>query len=64
MLGLKRVATKLPKTRTLELDFYAKYLEAWMKQIPADRFRIILFEEQIKKNWDQTLYDIYDYLGL
>lgn len=64
LLGLKRVAMELPKMRILEYGLYAKYLKVWMKQIPADRFRIILFEDQIKRNWDQTIYDIYKYLGL
>jgi len=63
-LGLKRIATEMPKMRIIEFGLYAKYLDAWMKQIPADRFRVILFEEQIMKNWNQTLYDTYDYLGL
>jgi len=64
MLGLKRVAIEYPKLRILEYGFYAKYLEAWMRQIPAERFRIILFEEQIKRNWEQTLRNTYHYLGL
>ncbi len=64
LLGLKRVAMELPKMRILELGLYAKYLRVWMKQIPANRFRIILFEDQIKRNWDQTICDTYEYLGL
>lgn len=64
MHGLKKVAIEHPKMRILEYGFYANYLETWMNQIPGDRFRIILFEEQIKKNWDQNLYDTYNYLGL
>ncbi|MGB3212046.1 MAG: sulfotransferase [Desulforhopalus sp.] len=63
-LGLKKTAMELPKMRILEYGLYAKYLKVWMKQIPAERFRIILFEDQIKKNWDKTLFDTYDYLGL
>lgn len=64
MLGLKRVAIEHPKMRILEYGLYARYLEAWLKQVPAERFRIILFEQQIKKNWETTLHDIYGYLGL
>ena len=64
MLGLKRVAIEHPKLRILEYGFYGRYLEAWMGQIPAERFRIILYEQQIKRNWEQTLRDTYLYLGL
>ena len=64
LLGLKRVATELPKLRILEYGLYAKYLKAWMRQIPPDRFRIMIFEDQIKKDWAQALYDTYEYLGL
>ena len=64
LLGLKRAATRYPKTRILEYGFYAKYLNVWMKKVPADRFRIIIFEDQIKKDWSQTLIDTYEYLGL
>lgn len=64
LLGLKRVATEHPKLRILEYGYYAKYLNVWMKAIPANRFRIIVFEDQIKKNWSQTLIETYEYLGL
>ena len=63
-LGLKNIATDLPKTRILEYGLYVKYLKIWMKHIPAERFRIIIFEDQIKKDWDQTIYNVYEYLGL
>jgi hypothetical protein len=64
LLGLKKVATEHPKTRILEYGFYAKYLNVWMNHIPSDRLRVIIFEDQIKKNYDQTLVDTYEYLGL
>jgi len=64
LLGLKKVATDRPKVRILEYGFYAKYLTVWMEHIPSDRLRVIIFEDQIKKNHDQTLVDIYEYLGL
>lgn len=64
LLGLKKLATAGPKMRILEYGFYAKYLNVWMKHIPSDRLRIIIFETQIKKNYDQTLADTYEYLGL
>lgn len=62
--GLKQIAVEHPKLRILEYGLYAKYLNVWMKRIPPDRLRIILYENQIKKNWYKTLADIYDYLGL
>lgn len=64
LLGLKEVATTLPKMRIAEYGFYAKYLKTWMKHIPPDRFRVIIFEDQIKSNWDRTLADTYEYLCL
>ena len=64
LLGLKRVAIEHPKLRILEYGYYAKYLNVWMKAIPSNRLRIIIFEDQIKKNWDQTLIETYEYLGL
>ena len=63
-LGLKRIATEQPKMRIVEYGYYAKYLEAWMKSVPSDQFRVIIFEDQIKKNWDRTLKETYQYLGL
>ena len=64
LLGLKKVAATLPTTRIVEYGFYAKYLKLWMEHIPSDRFRVILFEDQIKRNWDQTIIDTYKFLGL
>lgn len=64
LLGLRKVATEMPKMRILEFGLYAGYLNAWLKHIPSDRFRILIFEDQIRKNWDLTLTDIYSYLGL
>lgn len=64
LMGLERIATEHPKLRILEYGYYAKYLKIWMNSIPPDRLRIIIFEDQIKKNWDQTLVETYEYLGL
>lgn len=64
LLGLKEVATRFPKMRIVEYGLYAGYLKVWMEHIPSDRFRVIFFEDQIKNNWDQTLTDTYEYLGL
>ena len=63
-VSLKKAATKYPKMRILEYGLYAKYLKVWQERIPADRFRIIFFEDQIVRNWDQTLCDTYEYLRL
>ncbi len=64
LLGLKRIATEYPKLRILEYGYYAKYLNAWTKTVPEDQLRIIIFEDQIKKNWLHTLSETYQYLGL
>lgn len=63
-VGLKRAATQYPKMRILEYGLYAKYLKVWMEQIPPERFRVIFFEDQIVRNFEQTLRDTYEYLGL
>ncbi len=64
LLGLRKVATEMPKMRILEYGLYARYLNTWLKHIPSDRLRTIIFEDQIRKNRGQTLADIYNYLGL
>lgn len=64
LLGLKKVVTTMPKMRIAEYGLYAKYLKIWMEHVPSDRFRVIVFEDQVKKDWDQTLADTYEYLGL
>ncbi len=63
-LSLKKLATEQPKMRILEYGLYAKYLKRWLDQVPKERFRIIIFEDQIKNNWDHTLRDVYEFLGL
>lgn len=63
-LGLKKLAIEQAKTRILEYGFYARYLNVWKRYVPPDRLRVIIFEDQIKKNWNQTLMDTYEYLGL
>ncbi len=63
-LGLTNVIKEHPRLRILEYGLYAKYLKVWMKHVPSDRFRVIVYEDQIRKNWDQTLSDTYEYLGL
>lgn len=64
LLGLKKVATTLPKMRIVEYGLYAKYLKIWMEHVPSDRFHVVIFEDQIKNNWAQTLYRTYNFLGL
>ena len=64
LLDLRKVATDYPKMRILEYGLYAGYLKVWMKYVRPERLRIILYEDQIKKNRDQTLADIYQYLDL
>lgn len=63
-LGLKKVATEQPKRRILEYGLYAKWLRVWSESVPSNRLRIIFYEEQIAKNADKTLTDIYEYLCL
>jgi len=63
-IGLKQLASRRPKMRILEYGFYAKYLKVWKNRVPSERFRVVLFENQIKRNWDQTLYNIFHFLDL
>jgi len=63
-LGLKKLATQYPKLRIVEFGLYAEKIEVWQKYIPTERFRLMLFEKQIIRNYQQTLEDTYDYLDL
>ena len=35
-----------------------------MRHVPPERFRIVIFEDEIEKNSEQTLAETYEYLGL
>lgn len=63
-IGIKKVAKEFPKMRILELGYYEEYLSLWKKYIPADRLKIIIFEDEIVKNYDKTLVELYKFLGL
>lgn len=64
LLGLSKVATLHPKMRILEYGYYARYLDVWKRFVDPDRFRVVIFEDQIKKRPGETLADVYQFLGL
>lgn len=63
-LGLARTATKHPKLRILEYGRYARYIAAWQQYVEPENMRILLFEEDICKEPEQTVRDVYGFLGL
>ena len=64
MLGLKRFAKQFPKTRLLEYGYYANYLKVWQQFVKPEQFKIIIFEDDVKRNLDQAIPDLYRFLGL
>jgi hypothetical protein len=64
LLGLRRVATELPKMRILEYGFYARHLAAWRKVFRDDQIKILLFEEDVKSNPESGLREVFSFLGL
>ena len=64
ILGVKSVALANPKYRIIEYGFYAKYLKLWKKFVPAERMKILVFEEDIIKYPYRTLESVYKFLGL
>jgi hypothetical protein len=64
VLGLVNIACNYPKMRILKYGYYARYLELWQRFVDPDRFRIVIFEDQIKKNPKQLLTELYRFLDL
>ena len=64
LIGLRRTAIEHPKMRILEYGFYARYLEAWRKVFPAESIHVMIFEEDVKRNPDAGLRNLYEFLGL
>lgn len=62
--GLKKLTQEWPKMRILEYGMYPRHLEAWLAKVPADRIKILIFEDQIQNNHERTLKEVYEYLGL
>jgi len=64
LLSVTKLAVEHPKIRILEYGLYRKYLETWKSFVDSDRLRILIFEDEIKRNPEDTLSDIYGFLGL
>jgi len=62
--GLKETAQKVPMLRILEMGYYAKYLELWMKYVPSDRMRVFVFEEDVVKTAERSISHICEFLGI
>ena len=63
-IGLKRSAIELPKMRILEYGFYARHLSAWLECFSREQFRILIFEEDIRRQPAAGLQQVYEFLGL
>jgi hypothetical protein len=63
-LGLKKIATEIPKMRILEYGYYEKYLKVWKDYVPPERLHILVFEEDILENYENTLVLLYKFLDL
>lgn len=62
--GLKKTAQELPKMRILEYGFYAKYLEFWLKYFDKENIHVSIFEEDVIKNPDAAIRELYSFLEL
>lgn len=62
--GLKKMATKRPKMRILELGYYARYVRLWKKFVPPERMRIYIFEQDVAKSPEKTVSNAYSFLNL
>jgi hypothetical protein len=64
LAGLKATAIKHPKLRIVEYGYYARYLEMWRRYVPANRLFIVIFEEDIVDRPQETLKQLFRFLGL
>ena len=62
--SLKQTALECPKYRLLEYGFYHKYLSVWQDVYPKERFKVLVFEEDVIKYPDTTIKDVYNFLDL
>lgn len=64
LTGLKRAATKNPKTRIIEYGFYARYLSAWTKVFSENQILMLVFERDVVANPESGLKRVYRFLNL
>lgn len=62
--SLKRMALEAPRRRILEYGYYSKYLTAWYDIFPSEQIKVFIFEDDILKNPDKTISDLYQFLNL
>jgi hypothetical protein len=63
-LGLKETAIRYPKMRILEFGHYAQHLKSWLERVPPERMRLLVFEDDVVREPEKTLREIYRFLGL
>ncbi len=61
---LRNIVVTHPKMRILEYGYYTRYLELWKKFVPPERMRVYVFEDDIQRSQEQTLQNVYRFLGL
>lgn len=63
-MGLVEADRLYPYLRIISRGYYAKYLRVWLEYFPSERFRIFVFEEDVLKTPEETLRNLYEFLGL
>ena len=62
--SLRKAAVQLPKKRILSYGLYARYIRLWLQYVPAERMKVLVFEEDVIRHSEKTLADVYGFLGL
>lgn len=48
----------------IDMGFYSQHLNVWLKTFSLDKFKILIYERDIKQNKQQTITDICGFLGV
>lgn len=62
--GLLEATEKLPIARMIERGYYARYLSLWKKYFPEDQMHCMVFEEDILRQPERSISEVYAFLGL
>ena len=62
--GLIRTIEEHPRLRILELGDYARHLAPWTNAIARENLLVLIFEDDIVRNTEETLGRVYGFLGL
>jgi hypothetical protein len=48
----------------IDMGFYSQHLKVWLEKFKLDNFKILIYEQHIKKNKEKTIEDICDFLDV